>query len=98
MNGEPRLVGSWRRSGGEACAARYPVTLRIDASGLYVGAPEQAGEFTWWDAGTWRVKDPGRIALSTANDAVITYEYTLAGDVLKVTDAEGCTVAYRREV
>ena len=63
---------------------------------LYSGEPEQAGEFTWWGAGTWRVNSPGQLALSVANDEVITYRYTLTDDVLKITDPQGCTVAYRR--
>ena len=96
MNGDPELIGTWQRSGSEACAARYAASLHIEANGLYSGQPEQAGEFTWWDAGTWRVNSPGQLALSVANDEVITYRYTLTGDVLTITDPQGCTVAYRR--
>jgi hypothetical protein len=96
MNGDSKLVGTWQRSGSDACAASYPVNLRIDANGLYTGAAEQAGEFTLWDAGTWRGKGPGKVALSVANDAVITYAYTLAGDVLTITDDKECRVVYRR--
>jgi hypothetical protein len=95
-SGDPRLVGSWQRSGSEPCAARYAASLRIDANGLYFGQPEQAGEFTWWDAGTWRVNTAGELSLSVANDEVITYRYTLADDVLKITDLQECTAVYRR--
>lgn len=96
MSGDPRLIGTWKRTGGEACAARYAATLHIQANGLYSGEPDQAGEFTWWDAGTWRVDSPGQLALSVANDEVIAYRYTLTDDSLKITDPEGCTVVYRR--
>jgi hypothetical protein len=96
MNGDPGLVGMWQRSGSEQCAARYASSLHIEANGLYTGKPAEAGGFTWWDAGTWRVNSPGQLAMSVANDEVITYRYTLSGDALRITDAEGCTVAYRR--
>ena len=96
MNGDPRLVGTWQRSGSEACAARYAASVHIEANGLYSGEPEHAGDFTWWDAGTWRVKSPGQLALSVANDEVITYRYTLTDDLLEITDPQGCTVAFRR--
>jgi hypothetical protein len=96
MSGDPPLIGTWQRSTRDACAARYAASLHIEANGLYTGTPEQAGEFTWWDAGTWRVNSPGQLALSVANDEVVTYRYTLTGDVLTITDAQGCRVAYRR--
>lgn len=91
-----RLVGSWSKSGNEPCAAEYAAHLRIEPNGLYFGTTEPAGGFTWWDSGTWRVTAPGRLALSTANDAVVTYAYSLDGDVLSVTDPSGCRFSYRR--
>ncbi len=96
MTGVPELVGTWRRTGNDPCASKYPVSLRIDANGLYTGEAGEAGAFTWWDSGTWRVKAAGQLALSVANDAVITYTYALTRGVLTITDAEACAVTYRR--
>lgn len=96
--GDPRLVGAWQRSGHAPCAAGYAAQWRIDANGLYQGQAAQPGEFTWWDAGTWRVDEPGQLALSVANDEVISYRYTLAGDLLSITDPQGCSFDYRRSV
>ena len=82
MAGDQRLVGVWHRR--HAAGARrggdvYPAVLRIDGNGLYSGQTEPAGEFTLWDAGTWRVHRKGQVALSTANDAVVTYAYAFEG-------------------
>lgn len=94
--GDARLVGSWQKSHGGECAAGYAATLRVDAGGLYFGATDPPGAFTWWDGGSWRVPAPGRLALSTANDAVVTYGYSLHGDTLHIVDAAGCRFGYRR--
>ena len=94
---DPRLIGAWHRSEPTpTCAAEYAMRLQIQAGGLYNGQAETPGEFTWWDAGTWRVKAPGVLALSVANDEVIDYRFALAGDHLTVTDEHGCCFAYRR--
>lgn len=95
-NAESRLVGAWQRSSAAPCAAQYPAHWQVEANGLYSGQTEPPGEFTLWDSGTWRVKAPGELALSVANDEVIPYRYTLAGDVLSITDAQGCRFDYRR--
>lgn len=91
------LVGAWRRASDATCAAQYPIALRFEASGLYRGATEPPGQFSTWDVGTWRV-DGGALAISTANDAVVRYPFTLAGDVLQITDPAGCRFDYRRAV
>ena len=69
------FVGSWRKTSRDACAARYPAMLRFDANGIYAGEAQAAGEFTWWDSGTWKVAKPGELALSVANDAVERYTW-----------------------
>lgn len=91
------LVGAWRKVGSEACALGYAALLRVDANGLYFGESGQPGQFTWWDGGTWEVRAPGKLALAIANDAVVTYDYALDGDLLTITDAQGCRFRYRRE-
>jgi hypothetical protein len=91
------LVGEWHRSTEQLCAAGYAMHLRFEPNGLYFGHSEPPGTFTWWDGGTWEVKTPGQLALSTANDAVVAYSYTLYARTLTFTDASGCRFAYRRD-
>lgn len=93
---EPTLPGQWTRSSGGPCADGYAHHLRIEPQGLYFGSTEPPGGFTWWDGGTWRVTAPGRISLSTANDAVISYGFSLNGDTLSFTDDKNCQFAFRR--
>lgn len=93
---DPAFVGTWRKRPGDACAARYPATLRFDANGLYAGQAEQPGEFTWWDSGTWKVVGAGELAVSVANDAVERYAFKLDERELTVTDGQGCAIRYER--
>lgn len=93
---DARLVGAWLKAGGGDCAAGYAAHLRFEANGLYFGTTEPPGAFTWWDEGTWQTSAPDRLALSTANDAVVTYVYAVDGETFSVTDASGCQFSYRR--
>lgn len=93
---EQPLIGIWRKVGNPACAAGYAAELRIEPNGLYFGATDPPGAFTWWDSGTWRVKSPGQLALSTANDAVVAYAYSLQSQTLTITDPKGCRFSYQR--
>ncbi|WP_044870365.1 hypothetical protein [Pseudomonas sp. LFM046] len=94
---DPRLVGNWSRTTEASAANGYAAHLHFEAGGLYVGLGDTSGAFTWWDGGTWAQRGPGQLALSTANDAVITYAYALDADILTITDALGLRVAYRRD-
>ena len=93
---DARLVGAWQKTGGGDCAAGYAAHLRFEPNGLYFGHTDPPGGFTWWDGGSWQVAAPGRLALSIANDAVVTYGYAVDGDALSITDASGCSFSYRR--
>ena len=87
--------GEWRKLPGEnACAAQYPETLQFREGGLYSGRNQQ-GSFTIWDTGTWKVTAPGRIEISTANDAIIGYGFSLEGNVVTFLDPAGCEIQYR---
>jgi len=93
---DARLVGVWQKIHGGECATGYAAHMRFEPNGLYFGTTDPLGAFTWWDGGTWQVPAPGRLALSTANDAVVTYDYAIDGDTLAITDPTGCHFSYRR--
>ena len=95
-NRDTKLVGEWEKASGGECASGYAAHLRFEANGIYFGTTEPPGAFTWWDGGSWEVPAPGRLKLSTANDAEVTYDYALEGAVLAITDAKGCRFTYRR--
>lgn len=104
LTGNARFIGQWRKTSREACAARYPAELRLDANGLYTGQADQPGEFTWWDSGTWRLHEAGVLALSVANDAVERYAFkfeeraqsSTSTLTLAFTDHQGCVIRYDR--
>ena len=89
-------IGEWIRVGGAACAESYPDRIDFRDGGIYIGRKEPEGTFTQWDAGTWRVVEPGRVEISTANDAVLSYGFSVADGVLSFRDADGCEFRYRR--
>ena len=83
------LIGSWEKLTQSPCSQLYPQSLRFEATGNYYGQPALAGGFTLWDVGTFEVAEPTRVKLSTANDAVVAYAFSLAQGVLTFTDAQG---------
>jgi len=90
------LIGTWEKLTESPCSQLYPQSLRFEATGNYYGQPALAGGFTLWDTGTFEVAEPTRVKLSTANDAVVAYAFSLAHGVLTFTDAQGCAVSYRK--
>ncbi|MGH8601269.1 MAG: hypothetical protein ACREXR_00345 [Gammaproteobacteria bacterium] len=92
-----RLLGAWHKSTALECADAYAAHLRFEPNGLYFGSSEPPGAFTWWDGGTWAVSAPGQLSLSTANDAVVAYGYSLDAHTLTFTDASGCQFSYSRD-
>lgn len=88
--------GMWTKVSRSACADQYPARLELRNDGIYTGTGERPGAFTQWDAGTYRVSGPGRVEISVANDALITYSFAIDGDTLRFTDPDGCEFVYRR--
>jgi hypothetical protein len=89
------LSGTWHKVDAPPCALKYPDTLTF-ATGTYRGTRGDDQRYVWWDAGTYRVEDGGRLLLSVASDEVVTYEIQLDGDVLAVVDPDGCRFSYQR--
>lgn len=89
------LRGEWHKVGAPECAARYPDILTFSA-GTYRGTRGAARGFLWWDAGIYRLEDEHRLLLGVATDELVAYQIDLDGDLLRITDPEGCVFAYRR--
>jgi hypothetical protein len=92
----PQLVGNWAKITSSTCSQVYPDTLQFQEAGLYAGQMHSPGTFTLWDVGTFEVIDPEQIKVSTANDAIITYEFSISNDILTFKDPDGCEFNYRR--
>jgi len=90
------LVGTWEKMDEPPCAATYPFVLQIDERGFYNGRAKIPGEFVLWDDGTVRQLDPDKLAISTANDAVVTYRFRVEDDTIEFTTRDGCVFKYRR--
>ena len=92
------LLGQWEKLPHSPCAQRYPDTLEFRERGLYVGRSDPPGAFSLWDAGTFELLDPQHLRLSTANDALVTYDVSWQQDRLAFVDADGCEFAYRKMI
>jgi hypothetical protein len=51
----------------------------------------------WWDAGIYRVEQGSTLVLSVATDELVRYSIDLRGDLMEVTDNDGCHFSYRRK-
>lgn len=91
-----KLVGNWEKITDSTCSQTYPDTIQFQERGFYFGQNEPPGTFTQWDVGTFEVVGPDQIEISTANDAIVTYKFSMAEDVLAFTDPDGCEYKYRR--
>lgn len=91
----PQLVGNWEKITVSACSQVYPDSIQFQKGGLYYGQKEPPGTFTQWDVGTYVVVDPKHIKISTANDAIVTYKFSILNDVLTFVDPDKCDFQYR---
>lgn len=92
----PRLVGNWEKITESPCSRVYPTRLEFRPGGLYSGAGAEPGDAPGWDRGTWRLLSPNRVQVSTINDAIITYEVSIADNVLTFVDPGGGEFQYER--
>lgn len=92
----PQLVGNWEKSTSSTCSEVYPDGIQFQEGGLYFGHKNPPGTFTQWDVGTFEVVSPEQIKISLANDAIVTYEFSILNDVLKFVDPDGCEFNYQR--
>jgi hypothetical protein len=65
--------------------------------GTYRGTRGEGQGFVWWDAGIYRLEEPGQLTLGTATDELVTYAIRLEADRFEVADPEGCRFAYERK-
>lgn len=91
----PNVVGTWAKTTTEACADKYPATMTFSGS-TYRGTRGPAQGMVWWDAGIYRFEDVRTLVIGTATDELVTYQASLQGNQLEITDADGCRVTYRR--
>lgn len=90
------FVGNWEKISNSACSHKYPDRVEFQERGLYFGKSKQPGGFMQWDVGTYEVASPRRIKISTANDAIVTYQFSISDDVLILIDPDECKFEYRK--
>lgn len=96
-NPKPNLAGRWRKLAQDPDALPYPDEIEFSEDGLYEASRGEKGYgFSIWDAGDYRIVDPGRARISTAHDKKVTYDYDLQDDEVTFVDPQGKKVSYKR--
>ena len=94
-NREP-WIGQWERVTFSPCSQIYPTQLEFYEDGLYSGTGAQPGSSPGWDVGTYDIVSSSQVKISVVNDAVLTYEYAIADDMLSFVDPESCQFQYQK--
>ena len=91
------LNGTWIKLTRSDCGRSYPAQLALNANDRYVARPDaDAVQHPIWDVGSWTAAG-GELRLSTANDAIIRYPFSLKNNVLTIKTPDGCTLDYQRK-
>ena len=91
-----QLIGNWEKLTDSACSRVYPKYIEFREAGLYSGTGAEPGDVPGWDAGTWEIAGPGKITVSTINDTLIAYDFSVSDDILTFEDGNKCRFQYRR--
>lgn len=94
----PNIVGNWEKITRSECSQRYPDSIQFQEGQLYFGQKDPPGTFTLWDVGTYEIVDPQHMNISTANDAILMYEFSASNDVLTFVDPDACTFSFRKVI
>ena len=90
------FVGSWERITNTPCSRAYPTQLEFRSNGLYLGTGAQLSIAPGWDNGTYGIVNPAQVRISTANDALLTYKFSITDNTLAFVDPDGCEFQYRK--
>lgn len=91
-----QITGTWKKLTSSTCSQVYPKLIEFRENGLYSGTGKEAGNAPGWDSGTWKIVSQTQIKISTVNDAIITYEFSISGDTLTFKDPNKCKFLYQR--
>ncbi len=88
------LVGNWTKT---TAAPDYPDTVHFHPDGRYDTTHAAADRHPRWDVGRYEVPGPGRVRVSTSNDAIIEYKFAVSGDAVTFTAPDGTEFRYRKQ-
>ena len=91
-----RFVGYWQKVTQNQCSAAYPDWLEFRSDNMYVGRSLEPGAFMQWDVGRYDIVNSEQVAISTANDAFISYRFAINDQRLSFVDPDGCEFCYQR--
>lgn len=96
MTDQSTLIGHWERITNSHCSQAYPTQVEFRENGLYLGTGAQLSIAPGWDQGTYEVTSPTQVRISTAHDAVLTYQFSIVNHTLLFVAPDGCEFQYRK--
>jgi hypothetical protein len=91
-----QFIGVWIKTTETSCSRVYPTQIEFRENELYSATGSQPGPTPGWDVGTWHIKKPSQANISTANDAIITYQFHLQENTITFVDPAGCKITYKK--
>jgi hypothetical protein len=98
---EKMILGNWIKIHHTECSRRYPARLEFRENGVYLVYLEDndtTKERPLWDGGEYEIISESQIRISTANDAKLTYNFSISksggGRTLIFLDSQGCKFLY----
>jgi hypothetical protein len=90
------ITGQWKKISSGECAGKYPDEIQFYDHPRFLAKKGPNQDFIIWDAGGYRLTDSGQLQIQIATDQQVLYEFSLAGDVLRLIDEDGCEFKYQR--
>ena len=96
MANRTALIGHWEKVSFSPCSRVYPTQIEFQENGLYRGTGAQAGSSPGWDVGTYEIVSQSQVRISVANDAILTYQFSIIGGKLQFLAPDGCEFQYQK--
>ena len=91
------LEGTWKKTTQTPCSQIYPDEITFKKQGIYFAQNDpETTVHPIWDSGGYKVIRANQVKISTANDAEITYKFSISEDTLTFIDGTKCEFQYQK--
>jgi hypothetical protein len=91
------IIGKWTKISNLECSRMYPDDLEFNEKRSYRGLKGlDKNKFTLWDVGSYEILSDHQIKISTANDEVIIYTFSIKDNILNFIDENNCQFQYQK--
>ena len=91
------IIGKWTKISNLECSRMYPDELEFNEKGIYRGFKGlDKNKFILWDVGSYEILSDYQIKISTANDELIVYTFSIKDNILNFLDNNNCQFKYQK--